>query len=342
MIHLQWQPISTIEDAWARLQTAIDIELGTIPPYLYAWLSILPGKNAAAAARIQSVFLEEMIHLCLACNILNALGGNPVLTPPVYPGPLGDIGSDGKPLIVHLLRFSREAMQQGMNIETPENPIEFPVRRTPAAEGPPPMVTIGQFYGALDRFLATLPPEAWNRERNQIDDSQFFPGQIHAVNDYEQARDAIERIVSEGEGARRSPLDFKHELAHYYRFHECDSDLCLTKADNPDGYQWGPQRLGIDWSAVYPAIPDPGTHDFSGDPPAAQAAQAMCNDAYARLIDALQLAVTGGAGQLGIAVRAMFNLRAAAHLALTTPLADPQLVAGPSFLYRPVPTGAST
>jgi hypothetical protein len=98
----------------------------------------------------------------------------------------------------------------------------------------------------------------------------------------------------------------------------------------------------VDWSAAYPAIPDPGSHDFSKDSEAAQAAQAACDGAYSGMIDALQLAVTGHAGQLGAAVRRMFELRMAAMAALQVPLADGRSVAGPSFLYTPTGSGASS
>ncbi len=335
MIRLQWKPLSTIEDAWDMLQIAIGVEFGTLPPYLYAGFSIPPGENRGAAARIHSVYLQEMIHMCLACNILNALGGTPKLTPPAYPGPLpGDIGPPGgEALVVHILPFSKEAMKQGMDIEQPEDPIVFPIHTKALTEAAPQAVTIGQFYAALDKFLSTLPPNQWEPGRNQIGDSQFFAGQLFPVNNYDDAHHAIDDIVSQGEAAPNSPLDFQNEIAHYYRFGECFNDLVLTKADNPKGYQWGPETLGIDWSAVYPAIPNPGNHDFSKEPPAAQAAQSACNQAYTQMVDALRLAVTGHAAQLGIAVRAMFDLRQAAYNAFTTPLADPKLVAGPSFVY---------
>lgn len=343
MIRVQLSPLASVEDAWTGLQTAIGIEFATLPVYLYARFSLLPGANQRAADNLGAIINQEMIHMCLACNILNALGGAPKLTPPVYPGPIpGDIGPPGgKPLEVHLLPFSPEAMAQGMAIEQPEDPPNFPIKTLLAAEAPT-TVTIGQFYAALDQFLATLPASDWTPNRHQIDDAQFFAGQLFPVNDYADAHRAIGEIVSEGEGAPGDPLDFQGEVAHYYRFGEMFHNKVLTKDDNPLGYAWGPEPFGIDWTAVYPAIPDPETHDFLQDPPAAQAAQAACNAAYGRLVDELQLAVTGQPGRLGNAVRAMFELRMAATAALNAPLADPAIVAGPSFLYQPTSSGASS
>lgn len=343
MIRLELKPLVTVEDAWAELETAIGVEFGTLPPYLYAMFSIPPGENVAAANLIKSVLMQEMIHMCLACNILNALGGTPKLTPPVYPGPLpGDIGPiGGDALIIELLPLSKEAMEQGMNIEQPEEIPDYPIVETPMLEAVPEGTgTIGQFYARLDAFLATLPAEAWCPNRNQITDAQFFAGQLFAINDYADAHRAIDEIVSEGEGAKDTPLDFQQELAHYYRFGEVFHDKVLTRTAEPPGYQWGPDALGVDWDQVYPAIANPGTHDFSNDPPAAQGAQAACNAAFTAMVDALQAAVNGGDGQLGVAVRAMFDLRLAAKVALHAPLADGKQVAGPAFLYTPIKRGA--
>lgn len=344
MIRLEMTPLESVEDAWGDLQTAIGVEFGTLPPYLYAMFSIPPGENVAAANLIKSVLLQEMIHMCLACNILNALGGTPLLTPPVYPGPLpGDIGPEGKPALeISLLPFSEAAMKQGMDIEQPEDIPDYEVVTLLAATPPPQGTgTIGQFYARLDAFLATLPADDWQPNRNQITDDQFFPGQIFAINNYDDAHRAIEEIVSEGEGAKDDPLDFQEELAHYYRFGEVFYDRVLTKIPEPPGYQWGPDPLGVEWGQVYPAIPNPCTHDFSEDSQAAQDAQEACNQAYSRMVDALQQAMTGTEGALGVAVRAMFDLRMAARAALQVPLADGVSVAGPAFLYVPAPNSGA-
>jgi hypothetical protein len=161
MIFLQARPIKTIDDAFELLQMAVELEFSTLPPYLYALYSIKPGSNAEAANRIRFVAMEEMAHMCLACNILNALGRNPVLTAPSYPGPLpGGISAGGQEaLIIHLYPFSKESMNQAMLIEEPEGgAIDFPHEMLEAA---PTFMTIGQFYNHLDKFLATLPASRW-------------------------------------------------------------------------------------------------------------------------------------------------------------------------------------
>jgi hypothetical protein len=280
--------------------------------------------------------MQEMVHMCLACNILNALGNNPTLTASKYPGPLpGGISGGGKePLIIHLLPFSKEAMAQAMSIEEPEDgSIEFP-HEALAVAAAPEFITIGQLYAQLDKFLASLPPLQWRQGRNQIDDRQFFAGQVFAVNGYADAHRAIQDIVSEGEGSKTSPLDFEGEVAHYYRFAEIYNNQVLTKSNNPKGFAWT-GTLGVDWTAVHPAIADPESHDFSKDTPAARDAQNKCDETYTRLVQELQRAVAGETGRLGNAARAMFDLRMAAQHALTVPLVVPAQVAGPSFRYRP-------
>ena len=58
------------------LQKAIELELATIPPYLVALLSIELQGNREPAELIRSVMIEEMLHLVLVSNVLNAVGGH--------------------------------------------------------------------------------------------------------------------------------------------------------------------------------------------------------------------------------------------------------------------------
>ena len=64
------------------LYAAMQLEHATIPPYLTALYSIHPGTNADAYHVLRVIAVEEMLHLTLAANLLNAVGGTPDLTAP--------------------------------------------------------------------------------------------------------------------------------------------------------------------------------------------------------------------------------------------------------------------
>jgi hypothetical protein len=136
----------------AALQQAIELEHSTIPTYLYAAYSLeggYEGVNKAIYTLIMSVVIEEMLHMGLACNILNALGGSPQINKPgfipTYPGPLPGGVETG--LIVPLEPLSSDLVKNTfMGIEEPENPWDFAATNA-ALESE--YITIGGFYGAI-------------------------------------------------------------------------------------------------------------------------------------------------------------------------------------------------
>src|ERR1700759_1622945 len=82
----------TLDGLKSALQNAIELEHATIPPYLYALYSIRQDTNAEIAALIKSVVVQEMLHMAIDCNVLNAIGGHPRIDDPrfvpKYPGHL--------------------------------------------------------------------------------------------------------------------------------------------------------------------------------------------------------------------------------------------------------------
>ena len=62
----------------ALLQSAVTLELTIIPPYFTAWLSLQTeyGRNRETAEALRSVFVDEMLHMSLAANMLNAVRNN--------------------------------------------------------------------------------------------------------------------------------------------------------------------------------------------------------------------------------------------------------------------------
>ena len=116
-------------DLHALVADAIRLEFSTIPPYLTAMLSLHPGANREIWRTIHDVVIDEMLHMTIACNILNALGGSPALLAPGflpdYPSRLPMSIGDG--LIVGLEKFSPDLMKHVfMEIEEPEKPIAIP------------------------------------------------------------------------------------------------------------------------------------------------------------------------------------------------------------------------
>lgn len=69
-------PIETTRDLHDHLELAIQIELATVPPYLYAMYSI-DDLDSQAALLLRSIVVEEMLHAALVTNILLATGGTP-------------------------------------------------------------------------------------------------------------------------------------------------------------------------------------------------------------------------------------------------------------------------
>jgi len=129
--HIQ-EGISTLADLQDALQTAMQLEFATLPPYLCAEWSINqdPGN---VTNMIHNVVIEEMYHFALAGNMLTAIGGTPAVANaafvPSYPTNVLPGGIPQK-LPVDLQPLSSDQLQVFMQIELPEFP---PVALTAAA-----------------------------------------------------------------------------------------------------------------------------------------------------------------------------------------------------------------
>lgn len=58
------------------LQMAVEVEHSVIPPYLTAFYSVISDgtdHEAWVATTIKDVVIEEMLHMTIACNVLNAV-----------------------------------------------------------------------------------------------------------------------------------------------------------------------------------------------------------------------------------------------------------------------------
>lgn len=330
------------------LQQAIELEHATIPVYLYALYSIVPGKNTEVAAIVRSVVVEEMLHLVLAANVLNALGGSPVLDSadfiPSYPGPLPGAVEGG--LTARLAPCSIELVRDVfMQIEAPEHAQEF---ATGVAAGPTPPFTIGRFYRGIAGRIADLGDGAFARPpRHQL--GPDLVDQSIVVTDVASARRAIDTIVDQGEGTTNAPLEVVGSgYAHYYRFAQIAKGGQLVPnphagADSPaaDRYTYDTtgHPVAFDPAGIFPVPSDPRVGD--GVAPtyplgsAGRAANDAFNATYTGLLKVLHATVNGRPDRLGEAIGAMHTLRKEA-LDMASGVSTAGESIGPSFEFQTV------
>ncbi|MDQ6779319.1 MAG: ferritin-like protein [Actinomycetota bacterium] len=326
--------IETPEGLRCALQQAIKLEHSTIPPYLYSLYSIMPGENTEIATIISSVVAEEMAHMALACNVLNAIGGSPVIDEPrfipTYPGPLPGAVEDQ--LTVHLAPFSIKQVENVfMIIEQPADPLDIP-----DAAVPNPPITIGELYNAIREQVVAAGEGIFIPDHSR----QVYGGialpEVKAVTDVTSAVSAIETIIEQGEGTSTSPEGDApgDELAHYYRFAEIKEGAQLVPApgETPP-WRYNGQPIPFDASKVYPVIADPKASSY----PAGSGARYGCdtfNYTYTSLLKALHDTFNGNPHSLATAVGVMESLNEQAQ-ALMTLESGIGGNAGPSFEYQP-------
>lgn len=196
--------INTLASLRTHLQAAMAVEHFTVPPYLCALYSIPDDVNSEAASVIQSVVMEEMLHMVLVANLLNAVGGKAMVNHPgfipTYPDYLPHSARDFQ---VSLGKFSRESIEAFMRIEKPED------------KGAPPQGdyfhSIGQFYAAVRDGLKYLVDQELHHNGEKVFTGtanlqitrEFYyggAGEITVIDDLDSAEAAILEIVDQGEG----------------------------------------------------------------------------------------------------------------------------------------------
>lgn len=331
---------SSSNGIYSGLQAAIELEHSTLPPYLYALYSLDPRKNDHIYNLFFSIVRQEMLHMSLACNVLNAINGSPVIDKPDfiphYPGPLP--GSVEEGLIVGLSGFTKKLVKETfMVIEEPEDPLHIPICRT-AAAALPPTRTIGEFY---ERIKAQIIAVSKHKNIFKGDPrKQLTVGfnDLIKVTDVDSAVAAIDLIVEQGEGTKTSPLDPEHQPAHYYRFKEIYVGKTLRANPTPGPeqppYVFGDPTIPFDETGVTPLMTNPKASQYpKGSEPFI--ANNDFNFTYTSLLKTLHRVFNGEPDRIAPAVQLMESMKQQA-LYLMTMKVQASVFAGPSFEYRPV------
>ena len=179
--------ITSLPDLKDALQTAMQLEFSTIPPYLCAQWSI-NADPGGVGGMIESVVVQEMYHFALAGNMLTAIGGMPSVANaafiPNYPTNVLP-GGIAQKLAVDLKPLTPDQVQVFMQIEYPEFP--------PVAFAAAP-ATIGAFYETIADGITTVNP-AINLNAFAVNSGEAKP-----IKSVANALDAISLIKGEGEG----------------------------------------------------------------------------------------------------------------------------------------------
>jgi hypothetical protein len=333
--------IETLESLREHLQWAIELEHLTLPSYLCGLYSLDPARNPEAAEVVLSVFYEEMLHVTLAANLLNAVGGRPQFdTPRMLPSYPRYLPHGDHSFKVSLLPFGTEALELFLKIEQPAPP-------TAQAESDE-YETIGQFYAAIRnglRELCTHIGEAnvfCGDPARQVTDVSFHGGarRVIAVDSLATALLALQEVVEQGEGAGRLQVwdgdsDMFHpereEVGHYYRFQQLKLGQRYRRGDTPQSGPTG-DAISIDWGGIRPMRHNSRTTDHAPGCPI-RIAQEEFNHAYCGVLHLLEHAFNGSPRMLAGAIGAMYGLKAQAEALMQIPTHDGLAVAGPTFEY---------
>lgn len=336
----------TREEVHDLLEAAVKLELSTIPPYLCALYSMHPQGNDEAKLVIRSVVVEEMLHMVLAANVLNAIGGRPRVAgaehAPRYPHELPD------GVVLDLLPFTPEAIDAFCKVENPAHSHSSLADDHPLLEGRPQRQlcqaaqvpsrpgSIGEFYALILEGLEDIAGDIGEDAlftgdpALQVSRRYYYAagGGSIEVRDMASARAALEEIVEQGEGEVRSMYDDAGDLAHYFRFKQIQHGRAYRDSDDagdPTG-----EPIAVDYDAVYPMAANLRGADFAD--PDLRAASDAANRTWSLLLEQIEDSFTGTPEALVPAVHSMFRLRDQALVLLANPLPGrPGRHAGPTF-----------
>ena len=340
--------IDNRDDLISYLHAAMALEHATIPTYLTAYYSIRSTTNSDAAHIIRVTAVEEMLHLTLVANVLNAVGGTPDLTRPgfvpSYPARLPD-GEDD--FTVDLRPFSPEAVETFCKIERPGKAPSGSSRLVRTSDGGRPLLvasptvegmrfySIGEFYEeiieGLEKVAAGDPVLFRGNPALQVGPEYFYSGGgvVIAVSDLDSARRALRFIAAQGEGLDSGMYDADGELAHYYRFRQLQLGRYYQVGDDADSPSGPP--LSVTWDDVYKVKVSARLADYPAGSELARVARNFNAD-YGAFLALLTKAFNGQPSLLLDAVWSMFRLRDGFNRLVRNPLPGSDgLHAAPTF-----------
>ncbi|SMC16365.1 Uncharacterized Fe-S cluster protein YjdI [Andreprevotia lacus DSM 23236] len=247
--------INSREQLLYTLSEAAEIEHNLMCCYLYAaWSLKTEADDPDAGMRdellhwrrvLLSVAIDEMTHLALVCNLMQAIGGVAHFNRPNFPiAP----GYHPAALQVKLAPFNADTLQHFIHLERPEGCDEpdgqgfaqsasytrglHGLTLTPTAQD---YLTVGHLYRSVEAGLRALSASLGEAAlfcgdtALQVDAGIVGLKGLIAITDLASACRAITTIVEQGEGAQASSPD-----GHYQRFIAVRSAYEALQAQHAD------------------------------------------------------------------------------------------------------------
>jgi len=236
------------------LTEAAEVEHNLLCCYLYASFSLRRGAaeglsesedRAVSGWRkaVRGVAVEEMSHLAIINNLLVAVGGDCHFQRPNLPA---RPGYQPAAFNLRLTRFDADTLDHFIFLERPEEsgvrePGRFR-RHTPARSAQSgrdwitptarDYSTIGEFYRDIEdgvgAFAAAYGPRAFVSPERQLDGAQIGMREVAVIGDEAAAREALQRVVEQGEGSRADSPD-----CHFARFRAMRGEWARLRVANP-------------------------------------------------------------------------------------------------------------
>ena len=298
--------IQSVEDLADHLYVAAQVELSTIPMYLYSTYSIKThGHSQWAAPRgalrsMVGISIEEMLHLALVRNLLVGIGYGDMISfydkdfIPKYPSKMlnryNTDDPDGAEITLNLSRLSPDSVKTFRRVEMPDKvkPDVTTYAEHPEAVGQ--YTSLGEFYRAIeDGFVRLDKKIKWAKDdvRYQYKRgfwNEFGNGKPIRVFNLATARKALNIIIEQGEGTTSQHKYIKlrpgvEDYTHYEKF------LRIERGEEGFGVVDGvndqirlndPKAIG---KAVWPVVANP-TVDRYKDQPGIHSLMTLFNAAY--------------------------------------------------------------
>lgn len=301
-------------------QTAVLLELHTIPMYLYSMYCVDGNKDETEASdKILGIVVQEMLHLCLAGNLMRACKLEPVLWgeehTPKYPC---EIFYD--PLELHLAPPHKDTIETFVKVEEPFERITLPRGNIMPGYG-----SIGEFYDSFGSGLKILNDKMPDLFDPSSKGNQFVPEDriyrdegLHAITNLSEALAALTLIVEQGEGS--TGTDNLDTPSHFEIF------KALSEQD----------------VAYIPTVEDPVTSQFEGN---IQTVMLASDAAYCYLLLSIEKCWTSSNHRQDLVGNIMplmrFIIKYCAEFLVTQKIDGGDKYAAPPFNYYPFSSVAS-